>query len=286
MPEQTLDPERVRREQREFWNAAAPGWKQMFILLDRAAQHVSDRIVELAKIKRGDRVLDIATGSGEPGITAARKVGASGSVVATDMSPAMLALARDRATALGISNIRFVETGAEALAIDERDFNAIVCRWGLMFVPDLNLAARRIYELLAKGGGFATAVWGAPEKVPMISLGDDATRELAKLPPPPPGAPHPLRLADHRPLQQALAAAGFKDIVVEPLNVAFEWESAEGFTEQRRAMSSPFRALLANQTPELQKKILDAVTDAARKYADATGRVKMNNETVCIAACK
>ena len=284
MPEQTLDPERVRREQREYWNAAAPGWKQMFILLDRAAQHVSDRLVELAKIKPGDQVLDIATGSGEPGITAARKVGASGGVIATDMSPGMLALARDRAAALGVTNIKFVETGAESLAVDGRDFNAIVCRWGLMFVPDLNLAARRIYELLASGGRLATAVWSTPEKVPMISLGEDATRELAKLPPPPPGAPHPLRLADNRPLLQALEAAGFKDVALEPLNVAFEWESASAFTEQRRVMSAAFRALLAHQPPELEKKILEAVTNAARKYADSTGKVRMNNETICISA--
>ena len=288
MSEPTLDPERVRREQREFWNKAAPGWKQMFLMLDRAAQHVSDRLVELARIKPGDRVLDIATGSGEPAITAARKVGASagGSVVATDMSPAMLDLARERADALGIHNIKFVETGAEALAVDESDFNAIVCRWGLMFVPDLDLAARRIYELLADGGCLATAVWSTPDKVPMISLGEDATRTLAKLPPMPPGAPHPLRLADNTPLRRALGAAGFKDITLEQVNVHFEWDSAENFTEQRRAMSAPFRALLANQTPELQRQILDAVTGGARKFADSSGRVRMDNETICISAHK
>jgi enediyne biosynthesis protein CalE5 len=286
MSEPAIDSERVRREQREFWNNAAPGWKQMFISLDRAGQHVSDRLVELARIKAGDRVLDIATGTGEPGITAARKVMPGGSVVATDMSPTMLDLARDRAEALGIHNIKFVETGAEALEVEEGDFDAIVCRWGLMFVPNLDLAARRIYELLADGGMLATAVWGSAEKVPMISLGEDATRELAKLPPLPAGAPHPLRLADNTPLQRALSAAGFKDIKVEPINVKFEWESVEAFTEQRRAMSAPFRALLAKQSPELQQQILDAVTNGARKFADASGRVRMDNEAVCISAAR
>jgi enediyne biosynthesis protein CalE5 len=286
MSELGLDLDRVRREQRDFWNNAAPGWKRMFVGLDRAAQHVSDRLVELARIKPGDRVLDVATGSGEPGITAARKVGANGSVVATDMSPAMLNLARERAEALGIRNIKFVETGAEALAVDEGPFAAVVCRWGLMFVPDLDLAARRIFELLAPAGGFATAVWGPAERVPMISLGEDATRQLAKLPPPPPGAPHPLKLADTRPLERALASAGFKSITTEPIIVSFEWESAAEFTEQRRAMSAPFRALLANLTPELQAQILAAVTDAARAFADSAGKVRMNNEGICISAGK
>jgi ubiquinone/menaquinone biosynthesis C-methylase UbiE len=284
MSEQPADSERVRREQREFWNNAAPGWKQLFVGLDRAAQHVSDRLVELAGIREGNRVLDLATGSGEPGVTAARKVGPRGLVVATDQSSAMLALARERAATLGLSNIKFVETDAETLAVDERDFDAAVCRWGLMFVPDLDAAARRIVQLLAAGGRFATAVWGAPEKVPMISLGEDAVRALAKLPAPPPDAPHPLKLADTKPLERALSRAGFKDIRREPIIVNFEWKSAAAFTEQRRAMSAPFRAVLSRQTPELQEQILNAVTESARRYADSSGVVRMDNEAICIAA--
>lgn len=284
MSEQPLDPDRVRREQREFWNSAAPGWKAMWSGLDRAAQHVSDRLVELARIRPGDRVLDIACGSGEPGITAARKVGPDGLVVATDQSPAMLGLARERAVALGIGNIRFVETDAETLAVEWRDFNAAICRWGLMFVPDLDAAARRIAELLVAGGTFATAVWGPADKVPMIGVGEDAVRELAKLPSPPPGAPSPLKLADTGPLERALTGAGFKQIRVGPMIVSFEWESAEAFTEQRRAMSAPFRAVLARQSPELQQRILGALTEAARRFADSSGRVRMDNQAICISA--
>jgi len=251
---------------------------------ERAAQHVSDRLVELARIKSGDRVLDIATGLGEPGITAARKVGPDGLVVATDHSPAMLELARERAGALGLCNIEFVETDAETLAVEERDFNAAICRWGLMFVPDLGKAARRIAELLVAGGTFATAVWGPPARVPMVSLSEDAARELAKLPPPLADALHPLRLADTGPLEQALSSAGFEDIHAEPIIVSFEWKSAEAFTAQRRAMSASFRGVLSQQTPELQQQILGAVTAAASRYADSSGTVRMNNEAICIAA--
>ena len=108
-----LDSERIRKEQRDFWNNAAPGWKQLFVGLDRAAQHVSDRLIELARIKEGERVLDIATGSAEPSVTAARRVGPRGLVVATDQSSAMLALTRERAATLGLANVKFVETDAE-----------------------------------------------------------------------------------------------------------------------------------------------------------------------------
>jgi SAM-dependent methyltransferase len=284
MSDTPIDFDRVRREQREFWNNAAPGWKQMWTALDHAAQHVSDRLVELARIKPGDRVLDIATGSGEPGLTAARKVGANGLVVATDQSTAMLDLARERVATLGLPNVRFVETDAESLAVNERDFNAAICRWGLMFVPDLDAVSRRIAQLLVAGGIFATSVWGPAEKVPMIAAGDDQVRALANLPAPPPGAPSPLKLADTRPLERALANAGFKDIRVEPINVRFKFDSPEAFTEQRRAMSTPFRTMLEKQTPELQRKILNALNDAARKYADASGKVSMDNQAICISA--
>ena len=284
MSDTPIDFDRVRREQREFWNNAAPGWKQMWTALDHAAQHVSDRLVELARIKPGDRVLDIATGSGEPGLTAARKVGANGLIIATDQSTAMLDLARERVATLGLPNVRFVETDAESLTVNERDFNAAICRWGLMFVPDLDAVSRRIAQLLVAGGIFATSVWGPAEKVPMIAAGDDQVRALANLPAPPPGAPSPLKLADTRPLERALANAGFKDIRVEPISVRFKFDSPEAFTEQRRAMSTPFRTMLEKQTPELQRKILNALNDAARKYADASGKVSMDNQAICISA--
>ncbi len=283
MSDQT-EAERIRREQREFWNSSAPGWKQMSAMLDRAAQHVSDRLVELARVGPGDRVLDVASGAGEPGLTAARKVGPGGLVVATDQSPAMLELARERAAASGLRNVKFVETGAEELALDEHDFDAALCRWGLMFVPDLDLAVRRIAQLLAAGGRLATAVWGPGEKVPMISLGDDAVRDLAKLPSPPPGAPGPLKLADPKPLERALAAAGFTEVRIEPLNVRFEFESPTAFAEQRRTVSAAFRIMLSKLTPELQQQILDALADAARRFADASGVVRLDNEATLISA--
>jgi ubiquinone/menaquinone biosynthesis C-methylase UbiE len=284
MSDQSYDAERINREQREFWNNAAPGWKQMWSVLERAGQPVSDRLVELARVAPGERVLDIASGSGEPGLTAARKVGPTGLVVATDQSPAMLDLARERAAAAGLHHVKFVTTGAEELAIGESGFDVALCRWGLMFVGDLDAAVRRIAQLLAPGGRLATAVWGPADKVPMISLGDDAVRDLANLPPPAPDAPGPLKLADTRPLEQALSAAGFKEVRIAPFNVRFEFPSPQAFAEQRRAVSSPFRALLSRLEPELQQRIMEALADAARRFADAAGVVRMDNETILIAA--
>jgi SAM-dependent methyltransferase len=283
MPDQ-VDPQRLKDEQKRDWDAAAAGWKKWWPVFERAAQHVSDRLVDLAGIKPGARVLDVATGSGEPAVTAARRAGAAGRVVATDQSPGMLAIARERAAALGVANIEFRESDAEALAIEERDFNAVICRWGFMFMPDLPRALRGLRERMADGARLATSVWSTPDKVPMISVGAEVVRRLANLPPPPPGAIDPMRLADTSILKGAMEQAGFGDITIERMPVTFEFNRAEDFTQFRLDVSGPFRALLQRQAADMRQKIIDAVTEAARAFATPDGKIRTTNETILFAA--
>jgi len=284
MSEQTVDQQRLKDDQRRDWDAAAAGWRKWWAVFERAAQHVSDRLVELGAIGPGARVLDIATGNGEPAVTAARRVGPRGRVIATDQSGGMLAIARERASALGVTNIEFRESDAESLTIEDRGFDAVVCRWGLMFMPDIGRALRGLYDRLVPGGRLATAVWSTADKVPMITIGNDVVRKLAGLPPPVAGALEPLRLADPSILTGALEQAGYKDITVERLGVTFEFDSATAFTQFREDVSAPFRALLGRQTPEMRQRILDAVIEAARTHAGADGKVRATNETILFAA--
>lgn len=157
-----FDPLRYKALQRHQWGVSASGWKQHWSLWERAAQHVSVRLLDLAHIDVGHRVLDLATGLGEPALTAARRVGPTGRVVATDLSPQMLALAREKACALGLQNIEFREMDAEAPDLPLSTFQAILCRWGLMFLPQLTTALSQLRQLLVPGGWFAAAVWGPP----------------------------------------------------------------------------------------------------------------------------
>ncbi len=286
MSENTIDPQQLKDEQRRDWDAAAAGWKKWWPVFERSAQHVSDRLVELAAVKAGSRVLDVATGNGEPALTAARSAGATGRVIATDQSAGMLAIARERAAALGVANVEFRQTDGEALAIDDRDFDAIVCRWGLMFMPDVKGALRAMHDRLRIGGRLATSVWAAADKVPMISIGAEAVRRIANLPPPPADALGPLRLADESIMRAALAAAGFKDVSVERIPVTFEMDSAADFVQFRCDVSAQFRMLLDHQPADVRAKIIAAVADGARAYADASGRVRTVNETICFAATR
>jgi enediyne biosynthesis protein CalE5 len=240
--------------------------------------------VELARIAPGARVLDVATGSGEPAITAARRAAPNGHVIAVDQSSGMLAIARERAQALSVPNVEFRESDGEALTINERDFDAVLCRWGLMFMPDLNHALSGFHQHLVPGGHIAVAVWSTPDKVPMISIGADTVRKLANLPPPAPGSLDPLRLGDTSILSNSLELTGFKEITIERMAVTFEFDSAEDFTRMREEVSSAFRGLLARQSPELRRQIIAAVTDAARRFTQSDGKVRTTNETILFAA--
>ena len=285
MSDQSQPVSQLKQQQRLDWNAAAAGWKQWWRVFERAAQHVSDRLIELADVRAGYRVVDLATGIGEPAISSARRVGAGGRVVAFDHASGMLAVARERAADLGLDNlIEFHVGDIEALEADEHSFDAALCRWGLMFVPDLDSAARGIRRALKPGARFATAVWSTPEKVPMISLAGDAMRALAGLPPRQPGALDPFRLADVSILTRALEAAGFSEVRSEPLEVVFEFASTGEFTRFREGVSAPLRAVLEQVTPEVREKIMRATADAVAPFCRPDGSLRLPNVTICVAA--
>ncbi|HZC45414.1 MAG TPA: methyltransferase domain-containing protein, partial [Candidatus Acidoferrum sp.] len=124
MSDQNPDDLKMKGQQKAAWDDSADGWKRWWPTFERAAQVVNDRLVELAAVRDGNRVLDIATGSGEPALTAARVVGSSGRVVAVDMSPGMLAIARERIDAAGLNNVELIESDAESLRLDPHSFDA------------------------------------------------------------------------------------------------------------------------------------------------------------------
>jgi len=265
-----------------MWSNAAEGRKRLAQTRESTMHLVSQQLIEFAHVKPGNRVLDIATGLGEPAFRIAQLVGPSGYVVATDPAPRMIELARERMAELGVRNIEFIQTDAETLEVGATRFDAAVSRMGMMFVPDLNRAARRLAQVLMPGGYFAAAVWSTPDKVPMFGVGEEALRQAAGLPPREPGALHPARLGEPQPLLDALAGAGFKEIEVVRVPVQMTWKSAETFVEERKLSSAPFRTMLASIPSERHEELLRIVTEAARVYADAQGVVRMECETICI----
>ena len=285
MSKQPFDPAEFKAGQRQEWGAAAEGWRRQWGTIERFSQPVSDRLVEMTQIQPGHRVLDVATGIGEPAVTAARAVG-PGSVVATDQAPEMLAIARERAADLGLLNIEFHEMDAETLNLPGESFNALLCRWGLMFLPNPGDALRGMYRLLAPGGGLAAAVWSEAPKVPMISLPMRVIQQMVEMPTPPEGMPGPFSLADVEALEQALRHAGLANVHSERMVLTADWPSANEFVNMLLDIAAPLKAILDRQPVEKRAGVLKAIEEAIAQYAAADGTIRIPNEAICVVGHK
>lgn len=290
MSNSNFDPNEFKLNQRQSWDSVARGWQKWWKTFENGAQKVSDRLIELANVDSGDKVLDVATGIGEPAISAAKIVGKSGHVTATDISSEMLAIAEERARSTGLHEvIEFKQSDAESLELETNQaFNSIICRWGLMFLPNLDNALSNMLRLLVPGGKMAAAVWSEPSKVPLISMPINIARQELHAPLLGQGIPGPFSLADIDALKKSLEKAGFAEIKSETIRVVFEFSSAEEYAEFNQDIAAPVRTMLANETEERKQEIWNAVTDQAKQrfVEKDTGRIKLDNEAICIVGSK
>jgi SAM-dependent methyltransferase len=283
------DPERYKVGQRQGWDSVANGWQKWWKTIERGAEKVSMRLIELAEIKEGYKVLDIATGIGEPSITAAHQVGKSGHVLAIDISPEMLSIANKRAISLGIQDvIEFREGDTETIDLPMSTFDAALCRFGLMFLPDLGAGLSNIYKSLKEGGRLAAAVLGSSDKVPFISLPLNIVLKETNSPPPPANTPGPFSLSDEKFLKGSFIKSGFEVVTIERLDMIIDFESAEVFTNFVCETAAPIQAVLSKQSQERRTEILKVITDkVANSYSDKTsGSVNLSNEAICITGRK
>ena len=277
MEGKTVDAAEFRNAQHQQWDKASVGWKKHSDFIDAAASHVSDRMVELAGVRAGSRVLDIAAGYGEPSLTAARVVGPNGKVVSTDISAGMLAYGRERAAAEGLENIEFVQSDAVSLDFPAGSFDAALSRWGIIFDPDGAGAAARARSFLAPGSRMAISSWGPPEKVPMLAIAMGTVIQRLGLTPPPPGTPGPLSRPTADAIGGLLEGGGFSDVGVEEVEVTMTYESGEQYTMFVREIAPPVTALMADQPPEIQDETWAAITAAANERAGSDGSIELTN---------
>jgi enediyne biosynthesis protein CalE5 len=277
MESKTLDPVEFRDGQRQHWNSAATGWRKWSELIDGAASEISARLVALAGVEPGSRVLDVAAGYGEPSLTAAKAAGPEGDVVATDISAEMIAFGRERAAAAGLGNIEFVESDAASLEFPKNSFDAALSRWGIIFEPDGETATRRILGFLAPGARMAISSWGPPDRVPFLAIPMRTAMERLQVPPPAPGTPGPLSRPTPETLGGLLEAAGFSDVEVEEADVTFEWQSPEEFTTFIREIAPPISAMIDPHPQNVQDETWAAITEATRQAASDDGAVRLSN---------
>ncbi|HEX5894263.1 MAG TPA: class I SAM-dependent methyltransferase, partial [Solirubrobacterales bacterium] len=248
--------------------------------IDSAAGAISERLVELAGVEPGSRVIDIAAGYGEPSLSAAKVAGPEGKVVATDISAEMLAYGRDRAEAAGLENIEFVEADASALDFPEDSFDAALSRFGIIFEPDGEGAAARVRGFLKPGAKMAISSWGPPDRAPFLGIPMRTAMQALDVPPPPPGTPGPLSRPTPEALGGLLEGGGFSDVKVEEAEVVMPFESPETFTTFIQEIAPPITAMIEPHPEAVQKQTWDAITEAAREVAARDGTVTLTNQVL------
>lgn len=267
--------------ERREWDAVAPTLRAWWPAFEGFMSPVTGAMVAAAALRPGCRVLDVATGFGEPALTVADVVGPAGRVVATDLSPAMLAVAAERAAARGLTNVDFAVMDAQEPGLGGDAFDAVVCRLGLMFMPRSGAGLGRLRDLLAPGGRMVAAVWGRAEVNPWLTLAAGALDRSAGPAPAPPGAARIFDLGYPGVLEAALAGAGFVRVRRHAVRVEFAWASAAAFS--RYHQTSPLGRRLAGTDPNRRARAWAAVTAAAEAVGKG-GAVRLGGEVVVVGA--
>jgi len=221
-----MDQSDVKQEQRKNWNGLASAWDTWGDAFELGASHVNAELFKLAGVKSGDKVLDIATGIGEPALSAGKIVGASGSVVGIDIAEEMISIARVRGN--HSSNVKFIAADAGSYQF-EADYDVVLSRFGFMFMPDYQEVFKKINGSLKKDGVLAFSVWDTPDKAPMISLAVGFFGKELQLPSPPKNNPNPFSMADTDMVGAKLEALGFKEISFNRIDVPFHFQSVDHY---------------------------------------------------------
>jgi SAM-dependent methyltransferase len=240
-----FDANAFKQSIREQWNRSASGWNDSSAIIRPWLRTATDAMLDMAGIRAGSRVLDVAAGAGDQTLDIAARVGPGGHVLATDLSPEILAFAERNAARAGYANVAVRPADGESLPIDEGSFDAVVCRLGLMFFPDPLAGLRGMWRALEPGGGICTMVFSTPEANPCVALLVGTALQHAGLPPRDPYQPGSLFSLGRPGLIDALfAQAGFREIATTRISAPFRLPSARDYLDFIRSSASPIQQIL------------------------------------------
>lgn len=267
---QASDVERFKEKVRQEWIDAAATWRKrnpQFVVQTRAA---TEAIIQEAQVRPGMRVLDLASGTGEPALTLATAVAPGGHITATDLVPEMLAVAEENARQRGLNNMTFQAADAEALPFPDQSFDVVTCRFGIMFFPNAQKALREVQRVLKPGGRAAFVAWGPLEQNPPFTSTMGVFRKYVQLPPPEPGAPNIFNFAQPGTLSVALRDAGFQQVREEARTIPWPFPgSPDQQLEFIRESGAPaFRQIFEALSPEQREQATSEVLIALRQYYD------------------
>ncbi len=272
--------EQIREQQKESWNKFSPGWRKWDQIMMDFLKPKGVEIISSLNPKDGDVVLDVASGTGEPGLTIATMI-PNGKVVITDLADHMLEIAIEHATLRGIKNIDFRACDVCELPFADNTFDAISCRFGFMFFPEMHLAANEMYRVLKPGGRISTAVWNVPERNFWVTaIGSTINRNM-QLPAPPPEAPGMFRCAKPGLIQDLFQQAGLKNTFEKEVTGKLKCGTTDVYWNMMTEVAAPFVAALSKADDSMKEKIKSEVYQLVnQKYPD--GNVVIDSSALII----
>ena len=273
------DPTEMRGTQRDRWEAAAPGWESRAATVSAAGAPVAEWLVAAADLSAGDRVLEVAGGTGDVGLLAAGAVGVEGEVVISDGAEAMVAGAARRAEQAGLPQVKVVRMEAEWLDAGTASFDAVLSRWGYMLVVDPEAALREARRVLKPGGRIALAAWQSIELNPWmeISRSEFEARGLAS--PPAPDAPDPFRFGADGIITELLHAAGFIEVSVDAVALVWKLASLDDWWEHMRSTSSILGRAAAELSPAQHYELREVLDARYAPFVQPDGSLELPGST-------
>ena len=276
--------EEIRDAQRASWAGLSAGWEKWDAVIMDQLGPVGAAIVEHLDIAEDQRHLDIAAGTGEPGLTVAR-LAPRGHVVLADLAPEMLDIATRRANAQGITNVETEVCSADDLPFADATFDSISVRFGYMFFPDVARATAEFVRVLKPGGRLCSSVWGAPEENPWTTIVMQAIATEAVLPPPDPDRPGMFRCAAPGYVGARYEAAGLRDVAEWNVDVELVTRSPAEYWAMISEHVSLAVAALQQVGEPARERIGQAVIAKAGTYGDDHG-VRIPGVARCIVGTK
>jgi ubiquinone/menaquinone biosynthesis C-methylase UbiE len=272
--------EQIREQQKESWNRFSSGWKKWDELVMDFLKPMGNEIIKMLNPQNNDVVLDVAAGTGEPGLTIASML-QSGKVVITDLSEDMLAIALQNAEQRGIKNIETCACDVCDLPFPDNTFDAISCRFGFMFFPDIQLATKEMVRVLKPGGKMATSVWSVPEKNFWVTAIMGTINKNMDLPVPPPDAPGMFRCAKDGLIKDLFLQEGLKNVSQKEVAGKLNAKTTDGYWNMMLDIGAPIVAALSKADDATKEKIKREVFEIVnQKYPD--GNVIIDSSALII----
>jgi ubiquinone/menaquinone biosynthesis C-methylase UbiE len=250
----STDPDRIREQQHAAWDSVSAGWKKWDGVVTSWLGPFGEAMIERAGLREDSHVLDVAAGTGEPGLTAAALV-PRGRVVVTDLSERMLVVAAENAERRGLRNFETQACDAGSLPFGDATFDAVLCRFGFMFFPDVAAAAREFARVAKPGGRICSAVWSEPAGNSWATTVLGTLARHVEMATPPPGSPGLFRCAAEGFMRDAFAEAGLRDISEAEVSSEMIHGTPEEYWEFMTDVAAPVVAGLAKADQATREKI-------------------------------